>query len=111
MHRLTNIPVLSGLVGPRGHLVNSTPFRGMRDFSALEPGSQLLVRYARVSRLIFFYLRGSVIVKDYVYLTTYRLLERPVAIPATAAPLSADSTVFLAEGPKNSPSEKQVRGI
>jgi hypothetical protein len=108
---VSRIFLYEGFSRSRGRLVNSTPFRGMRDFSALEPGSQRVVRYARVSRRIFVHLRGSVILKDYVDLTTYRLLERPVSIPATAAPLSADYTVFLAVGPKNSPSEKEVRGI
>jgi hypothetical protein len=44
----------------------------------LEPGSQRLVRYARVSRCRLVNIRGSVIAKDYVDLTIYSLLERPI---------------------------------
>jgi hypothetical protein len=34
----------------RGRLVNSAPFRSTRVISVLQPGSQRLLRYARVSR-------------------------------------------------------------
>jgi hypothetical protein len=58
----------------------------------LEPGSQRLVRYARVSRYRLVYIRGSVFAKDYVDLTIYSLLERPIVNPAT--PTHKDQALF-----------------